>query len=84
MILPFRKGFIFTKLRIRKNKVLPKISKITVLDSSHWHEFISMVKSNVEPDLVLRSQLILIYTVFTTGYIWVYLFLKPIEFSSGF
>ena len=35
MILPFREGFIFTKLRIcelfRENKVLAKISKFTVV-----------------------------------------------------
>ena len=29
VILPFREGFIFTKLRIRENKVLPKISEFT-------------------------------------------------------
>ena len=57
--------------KLLENKVLAKISEFTVLDSSHWHEFISTVESNVEPDLVLRSHLILIYTVFTTGYIWV-------------
>ena len=34
VILPFRMGFIFTKLRIfRKNKTIAKISKFTVLKS---------------------------------------------------
>ena len=49
--------------------LVPNFYPFNLLDSSHWHEFISTVEIYVEPDLVLRSHLILIYTVFTTGYI---------------
>ena len=34
VILSFREGFIFTKLRICENKVLAKISEFTVCASS--------------------------------------------------